>query len=246
MVQFPPPYLPGPVRRGPRGAYRNALIGAGVVGALLLPMLLCTAAFDVRDLPGCLATLIVLGLPVAGIIWWLRWRQQQQELAYAHAAWIAQQEQQRRLAYEAWVAEQQRQRRIMHLKTLGDLLVKTPTEFELAIVDLLPSLGFIDVQHTGKTGDLGADVLCLTQAGEKVIVQCKQYGTGKKVSRPEIQAFMGACMHFNATRGLFITTSNFTQDARELAQEHDLEAIDGETLTGLIHTAQQRLGSQAG
>lgn len=259
MTPNPSPFYPGPVGRGPQGAYRKVLIGVAIVGAFLLPALLCTAATDAQAMPACIATLIIIGLPIAGLLWWLRRRQQQQEAVQAYGMWLAEQERQRRVAYEAQLAEQEhqrrqayerrlaeqeRQRRLLHLKTLGDLLVKTPTEFEMAIVDLLPSLGFVNVQHTGKAGDLGADVQCFTQSGERVIVQCKQYGTGKKVTRPEVQAFMGACMHFNAKTGYFITTGTFTQDARDLAQEHNVRPIDGEMLTKLIQTAQEKLSEQ--
>jgi restriction endonuclease Mrr len=163
---------------------------------------------------------------------------------YQRQAMLAAQEHERRLAYEGWLVEQQRQQRLKHLKTLGDLLARTPTEFELAIADLLPSLGFVNVEHTGKAGDFGVDIQCLTRSGRKVLVQCKQYGFGNKVSRPEVQAFMGALMHFGAEMGLFITTSSFTHEARVLAHEHAVMAVDGEMLTQLIHKVQETLDQQ--
>jgi len=239
-------------RSAPRGAYRGVLIAVLLVGSLILPMLLCVAASDVSQLPGCLFTVTFFGLPTAGLLWWLRERQQQQDAALAYSTWMAWQEYQRqamlaaqeherRVAHEGWVVEQQRQQRLMHLKTLGDLLAMTPTEFERAIADILPSLGFVDVEHTGNAGDFGVDIQCLTRSQRTVIVHCKQNWVSKKVPRREVQTFLGALMHFDADMGLFITTSSFTHEARVLAHQHSVMAVDGEMLTQLIHKVQEKL-----
>jgi len=56
------------------------------------------------------------------------------------------------------------------------------------------------------------------------------------VARPEIQKFAGALLGRKAKKGIFITTSGFTKDAREYAEkiESKIALIDGETLAQLM------------
>jgi restriction system protein len=67
-------------------------------------------------------------------------------------------------------------------------------------------------------------------------VQAKRYAAGNAVSRPEINAFVGSLVGFGATKGVFVTTSTFSQPAREyvkhLAQRVIL--LDGAELTSLM------------
>lgn len=52
------------------------------------------------------------------------------------------------------------------------------------------------------------------------------------VGRPEIQKFVGALQGQHARKGIFITTSTFSQSAREYASRIDskIVLIDGDTL----------------
>ncbi|MFF2145783.1 restriction endonuclease [Kitasatospora sp. NPDC058190] len=47
------------------------------------------------------------------------------------------------------------------------------TEFERACADLLVLDGFTQIQHSGRSGDLGADVIARDRLGRKVVVHCK-------------------------------------------------------------------------
>ena len=58
-----------------------------------------------------------------------------------------------------------------------------------------------------------------------------------KVSRPEIQKFAGALQGERATKGLFITTTEFTKDAQDFAANllnSNIVLIDGNQLTKLM------------
>lgn len=57
-----------------------------------------------------------------------------------------------------------------------------------------------------------------------------------KVGRPEIQGFFGALAGRRATKGVFITTSGFSNEAREYAQQvsDHLVLINGRKLTELM------------
>jgi restriction system protein len=56
------------------------------------------------------------------------------------------------------------------------------------------------------------------------------------VSRPEIQKFAGALQGQRARKGIFITTSAFTKEARDFAAaiETKIILLDGKTLADLM------------
>src|SRR5258707_3396475 len=136
--------------------------------------------------------------------------------------------------------EQQRKERLAMVKTLGDLLVLTASEFEHRVADLFVLVGYSDVQTTGGSGDLMSDIICTSPAGEKVVVQCKRYLRDHNVSSPVIQKFAGMVYAYHkADKGIFITTSSFTGPAIELGKTLHIELIDGEKLCQLFLKAGQ-------
>lgn len=100
-------------------------------------------------------------------------------------------------------------------------------------------------QHLGGSGDEGFDgVIRLDALGlENVYLQAKRY-TDNTVGRPAVQAFVGALTGAGATRGVFITTSRFTVDAKSYAKQVPLNVvlIDGDKLGQLL--IQYRVGVQ--
>ena len=52
---------------------------------------------------------------------------------------------------------------------------------------------------------------------DQIYVQAKRYAEGNNVGREAIQAFVGALHGRGASKGIFITTSSFTQGAKEYA-----------------------------
>ena len=95
------------------------------------------------------------------------------------------------IALYIWFRLRRRQRWLAHVHTLGDLLALTPTQFELAVGELLTHWGYRDVRHTGGGGDLAADLTCRTADGRLLVVQCKRYAPGNSVGSPEVQTFIG-------------------------------------------------------
>jgi len=127
--------------------------------------------------------------------------------------------------------EQQRKERLAVVKTLGDLLVLSASEFEHRVADLFVLDGYSNVQTTGGSGDLMADITCTSPEGGKVVVQCKRYARDHNVSSPEIQKFAGMVYAYHkADKGILITTSSFTKPAIELGKALHIELIDGERL----------------
>jgi len=134
--------------------------------------------------------------------------------------------------------------REIHESVAGDLLdliaANTPEFFETLVLDFLHALGYgsdPDALHrVGKSGDGGIDgIISLDRLGlEKVYVQAKRWQAS--IGRPEIQGFFGALAGHRATKGVFITTSTFTKEARDYAARvsDTLVLVDGARLTSLM------------
>ena len=102
-----------------------------------------------------------------------------------------------------------------------------PLHFEELSVEYLRSKGFLNVVRVGRAGDLGIDIRCTDPQGRLVVAQCKRYQADRNITSPDIQKFFGMVVHAGASRAIYITTSNFTQPARNLARDRDIELIDG-------------------
>lgn len=121
--------------------------------------------------------------------------------------------------------------------------VKTcsPEFFEKLVVDLLLNMGYGGSRKDageaiGKSGDEGIDgIIKEDKLGlDTIYIQAKRWEN--RVSRPEIQKFAGALQGQQAKKGVFITTSNFSQGAKDFASKIDSKVvlIDGERLAQLM------------
>jgi len=125
---------------------------------------------------------------------------------------------------------------------LDRLKAGTPEFFERAVVDLLVKMGYGGSRRdagraVGRTGDGGIDgIINEDSLGLDVIyVQAKRWSENP-VGRPDIQKFVGALQGHRAKKGVFITTSTFSKDAREYATRIDsrIILIDGSHLSTLM------------
>lgn len=113
--------------------------------------------------------------------------------------------------------------------------------FERLVVELLVKMGYggsrIDVgKAVGKSGDGGIDGTIKEDllGLDAIYIQAKRWeGT---VGRPEIQKFVGALQGKQAKKGVFITTSNFSNEAIDYVSRIDskIVLIDGGQLTQLM------------
>jgi len=115
------------------------------------------------------------------------------------------------------------------------ILALSPTQFEDFVAEYLRALGYQQVRRTGGAGDLGVDIRCQDEAGRLVAVQCKRYKIDVKITSPDIQKFYGMVIHHNASKGIFVTTSSYTQPARNLARSRDIELIDGTRILSYVN-----------
>ena len=92
-------------------------------------------------------------------------------------------------------------------------------EFEGFVERLFDEMGY-DAWQTKKSGDQGADVIA-EKVGEKVAVQAKNKSS--KVSNSAIQEVKAALDHYNCNKGIVVSTSEYTQSARDLAGSNNIE-----------------------
>lgn len=102
-----------------------------------------------------------------------------------------------------------------HVKTLpGDT-------FERIVAEILASHGFSDIQLNVRTEFGEIDILAFEdrKTGKGYIVECKQYGSGRKVTLREahVLAMKTILMRkYGVEKGMLVTTSDFTGPARNL------------------------------
>jgi restriction system protein len=117
----------------------------------------------------------------------------------------------------------------------------SPAFFEQLVVDLLVKMGYGGsykdaARAVGRSGDEGIDgIIKEDRLGLDVLyVQAKKWEN--PVRRPEVQAFAGSLEGQRARKGVFITTSRYTPDAREYVSkiEKRIVLIDGEELAELM------------
>ena len=127
---------------------------------------------------------------------------------------------------------------------LDHVLASPPDFFEQLVVDLLVAMGYGGSQagaarRVGRTGDDGIDgVIDEDKLGlDAVYIQAKRWDPSHPVRRPDVQAFAGSLEGQRAGKGVFITTSRFTDDAREYVQRISkrIVLIDGHRLTELMY-----------
>jgi restriction system protein len=115
--------------------------------------------------------------------------------------------------------------------------------FEKLVVELLVKMGYGGSQRNvaravGQSGDEGIDgIIDEDRLGlDTIYIQAKKWKLDSSVGRPEIQKFVGALQGKRAKKGIFITTTRFTDDAREYVRLIDTKVvlIEGSQLTDLM------------
>lgn len=129
---------------------------------------------------------------------------------------------------------------------IDTILSKTPREFEKLVVILLQRMGYGgEIKQSGSVtphtndggidGIIKEDVLGLG----RIHIQAKRYAQTNRVGREEIQKFVGALAVAQSNKGVFITTSSFSQGAATYANSPNgsttLILIDGSQLAAYLY-----------
>ena len=117
-------------------------------------------------------------------------------------------------------------------------------EFERLVVKLLIKMGYGTMEQnkdavTRRSNDEGIDgIVSADKFGfDSIYIQAKQWKPDSVVGRPEIQKFLGALAGQGATKGIFITTAQFSKEALDFAKKQlhsKIVLADGKQLTKLM------------
>jgi restriction system protein len=127
----------------------------------------------------------------------------------------------------------------------NDLLTRiksaSPRFFERLVLDLLVAMGYGGsredaAEAVGGSGDGGIDgIIKEDKLGlDSIYLQAKRWEN--PVGRPTVQGFAGSLQGHRARKGVFITTSKFSQDAKNFVDRIDtrIVLIDGTELANLM------------
>ena len=124
---------------------------------------------------------------------------------------------------------------------LARIMGCSPSFFERLVVELLVKMGYGGSRKDageaiGRSGDEGIDgIIKEDRLGlDTIYIQAKRWQGA--IGRPEIQRFTGALIGQRARKGICITTSDFSREAREYVSHIDskIVLIDGEQLAQLM------------
>jgi restriction system protein len=117
---------------------------------------------------------------------------------------------------------------------LSRLVERDDRFFEDVVLDVLIALGYGGskpdaAERVGRSGDGGIDGVIRedTLGLDAIYVQAKKWAPERGIGPREIREFLGALQDVEATKGIFITTSSFSSEARELANRRRIVLIDG-------------------
>ena len=129
----------------------------------------------------------------------------------------------------------------------ADLLLRVrnapPAFLERVVVYLLVAMKYgggdaAMSRVTGRSGDGGIDGVIKEDALglDEVYVQAKKYAKGNNVGEGDLRNFAGAIDAAGTTKGVFVTTADFTKSAREYVDRSPkrIVLIDGEELARLM------------
>jgi len=126
---------------------------------------------------------------------------------------------------------------------LQRIVSNSPTFFEQLIVALLVGMGYGGshkdaATQLGRSGDGGVDgIINEDRLGlDRIYIQAKRYAPGNPVGRPDVNGFVGSLVGLGATKGVFVTTSTFSQPARDYVKHLSQRVIliDGQELADLM------------
>lgn len=123
---------------------------------------------------------------------------------------------------------------------LGEILSREPLFFEKLVLEIFGKI--YNVKDAKKLTQSGSDggidgIIDEDMFGfSKIYIQAKRYDKGT-IGRPKIQEFVGALSDKPTKKGIFVTTSKFTKEAIEFAQNHQtysIALVDGDRLCELM------------
>lgn len=109
----------------------------------------------------------------------------------------------------------------------------TPIQFE-ELSCLLFSQIYKTAELTKSSADYGCDIYCTDENGDKIVVQCKRYQKGNNVGNKYIDNTISAKLFYEAKKGIVVTTSDFTNNAKIIAERANVELWNWDILVNKL------------
>lgn len=130
----------------------------------------------------------------------------------------------------------------LRAQLLEQLQKISPIFFERLIVNLMRAMGYGFDEESGRriggSGDGGIDgEIYEDKLGlDRILLQAKRYAPGSSIGSPQIREFIGSLDVQGVSKGVFVTTSSFTESAQKTirAGGKRIILIDGARLADLM------------
>jgi len=108
-------------------------------------------------------------------------------------------------------------------------------QFENLVADILKKYDW-DVSVTPSSVDRGVDIIAakLYPFEQKVLIQTKRYAERNRVGGPEVRKYASLRQQEEGDIVVLVTSSSFTQQANEIANQLNVKLVDGDQLFDMI------------
>jgi restriction system protein len=133
--------------------------------------------------------------------------------------------------------------RALEEQVLAHIYAQSPRFFECLIIDLLLAMGYANrkrdlARHIGCSHDGGVDgIISQDPLGlDVILLQAKRLKPNSTISSSQVRDFIGTLETKKATKGIFVTTGEFSAFARAAIQSvsHRVRLISGRELSALM------------
>ena len=122
----------------------------------------------------------------------------------------------------------------------SDERVRSRAQFEYLMAVLLEVLGVTDVQRVGSRDDSVVDVTARDPVGRSIVARCRRCTTSEMTGAIDVRQFIDMTGAFQQKAlKLLVTTSDFTSDARNLAERHGIQLLNGPQVEGLVRRSRR-------
>jgi restriction system protein len=98
-----------------------------------------------------------------------------------------------------------------------------PRDYEELVSNHFRQRGYV-AETTSYINDYGVDIFAI-KGKEKIAVQAKMYGSGRKINRQMVMELFGAKEYFDCTKAVIATDGVFLQDAILVAEKLKIEIL---------------------
>ena len=113
-----------------------------------------------------------------------------------------------------------------------------PQQYEELVCQHFCSQGYL-AQTTSYGNDYGVDIFA-TKGKEKIAIQVKMYGSGRKVNRQMVMELHGVKDYFDCTKAIIATDGSFLKDAILVAKKLKIEILYINSIQNTIQTVSEK------